>query len=183
MNEFSFTNKVACHVVSKRSGWQKFLLGCGICSLLLTLLLFSMEGFQGINFVTGLFLPAFLLHQGLRKKHTSIYTYTDANVQVSDSSIQIQYPHICRDEEQGIAEEKYIYRTDDLIEYQYSKSLSAVRLWGTPIAEINGKHSSRIDYRESLMKKEVVLYMEENLLHEFTSSIKEKMNLMPEILE
>lgn len=142
-----------------------------------------MEGFQGINFVTGLFLPAFLLHQGLRKKHTSIYTYTDANVQVSDSSIQIQYPHICRDEEQGIAEEKYIYRTDDLIEYQYSKSLSAVRLWGTPIAEINGAISSKMDYRDSILNKEVVLYMEESVLHQFIASVENNINKSPDILE
>lgn len=183
MKEFSFTNKVACQTISKRSIWQKILLICGMCSMLLTIILVSLEGFQALDFVTGIFLPGFLLYQGFQKKHTSVYTYTDTMVSVSNDLIQIYYPHICRDEGQGNSEEKYIYRQGDLLEYQYSKSLSAVRLWGTPISEINGKHSSRIDYRESLMKKEVVLYMEENLLHEFTSSIKEKMNLMPEILE
>lgn len=183
MDELSFTNKVACQKVSKRTIWQKILLVCGICSFLMTLLLISLEGIQGISFVTGIFLPGFLVYQGLQKKHSSIYTYTDANVQISDDSIQILYPHICRDREQGFAEERYIYRKDDLVEYQYSKSLSAVRLWGTPIAEIKGTETSKMDYRDSILKKEVVLYMEEGILQEFISSVENRLNKSPDILE
>ena len=147
------------------------------------MILIALEGFQGIDFVTGIFLPGFLLHQGLQKKHSSIYTYTDANIQISNSSIQIHYPHICRDEEQGYSEEKYTYRKDDIIEYQYSKSLSAVRLWGTPISEINGACTSKMDYRESILKKEIVLYMEEDILRQFISSVENNLNRTPDILE
>lgn len=183
MNEFPFTNKVACQTIFQRTVWQKILLICGICSVLLTVVLFSLEGFQGIDLVTGFFLPGFLLYQGLRKKHTSIYTYTDAIVKVTNDSIYIKYPHICRDEEQGYAEEKYTYRIDDLIEYQHSKSLSAVRLWGTPIVEIDGVVTSKMDYRDSILNKEVVLYMEERMLQKFISSVKNSLNKSPDILE
>lgn len=183
MNEFSFTNKVACQAVSKRTIWQKMLLICGICSAILTVVFFSSEGFQGIDFITGFFLPGFLLYQGLQKKHTSIYTYTDAIVKVTNDSVSIHYPHICRDEEQGNAEEKYTYRIDNFTEYQYSKSLSAIRLWGTPIIELNGVVTSNMDCRNTTLNKEVVLYMEDEMLQEFISSVETNLNILPDILE
>ena len=174
MKQYAFVNKVAVSIVQKRGVWKNIVLLCGIVSALVTVVVIWMDGISEVDWITGVFLPVFLLWQGIKKTCRQEYVNVDALVTLTPDSLTVNYPRICRSQREGPVSEVYEYRKGDIDQFQYSQELSALRIVGAAFVTVNNGEPFQCTHRE------VVFYMTPEMLRGFREDMAGLYGLYPE---
>lgn len=151
---YQFTSKVAVEIPQKRSGLQKVCLIAGVVAVIVTLATILIDGFSGLNFLTGVFVPLFLLMSAFRKNTKIDYVPTMVNITLDRNKISIHYPAIKYHVDEVPMSEIYEFSSENIQQFQFSAALSAIRFYGLPVISINNK--KQIDNGK---KREKVVYL------------------------
>ena len=136
---YRFESKIAVEVPQKKGLLQKLCMVGGVLAVVATLATILMDGIRGVNFLTGVFVPLFLLSTGFGKRYKADYVPTIVNIDLRDRNIIITYPSVKRHPNEASVSEIYEYSAANIESFQYSSELSAIRFYGCPQVIIGGK--------------------------------------------
>ena len=136
---YQLTSKVAVEIPQKRSGLQKVCLVAGIVAVVVTVATILIDGFRGVNFLTGVFVPLFLLLSAFRKNTKIDYVPTTVNIALDQNQISIHYPSVKYHIDEAPVSETYVFSSDNIRQFQFSAALGAIRFYGLPVISINDK--------------------------------------------
>lgn len=149
---YQFESKIAVETLQEKSILQKLCLVGGILAVICSLATIFIDGLDGLSFLTGIFVPFFLLLMAFRKRSKIDYVPTTVILILSERKILINYPSIRRYMNSSSISEEFEFSTDDIQSLQYSAELNAIRLYGTPVTVIAGrKDESRDKLREKVV--------------------------------
>lgn len=154
---YQFESKIAVEVPQKKSLLQKLCMVGGILAVLTTLATILMEGVHQVNFLTGVFVPLFLLSTGFGKRSKLDYVPTMVNIDLQNKSVIITYPSVKRHPNEASVSEIYEYSAVNIEKFQYSSELSAIRFYGCPEVTIGGEQG---DNRGKKIERVVYLPVE-----------------------
>jgi hypothetical protein len=178
-----FNNKVAVQVPRKRGVLKYILIICGILAILITLINIVLDGLTSIDFITGVFLPAFLIWRGTDYNYETIYNTVPTIVEIQNNIVTIAYREVRRHEDGKVVSEYYVFRKGDVSNFQYSVSLVALRLYGTPLVKIAGTSISEEDCRISHREQEVVLYAPKEKMKDLIDEIENCLEIKVELMD
>lgn len=154
---YQFTSKVAVEIPQKRSGLQRVCLIAGIMAVIVTLAAILIDGFGGVNFLTGVFVPLFLLMSAFRNNTKIDYVPTMVNIELDINKISIHYPAVKYHIDEAPVSETYEFSSDNIRQFQFSAALGAIRFYGLPVILINDNKQSDND-----KLREKVVYLPRN---------------------
>lgn len=175
---YQFESKIAVEVPQKKSLLQKLCMVGGVLAVVATLATILMDGFKGVNFLTGVFVPLFLLSTGFGKRYKADYVPTLVNIELQDNKIKIIYPSVKRHPNEASVSEIYEYSTATIDSFQYSAELSAIRFYGCPQVIIGG---SKIGNPEK--KVERVVYLPVEKAQEICAAIEKYLHITVEQMD
>lgn len=175
---YQFESKIAVEVPQKKSLLQKLCMVGGVLAVVATLATILMDGFSGVNFLTGVFVPLFLLSKGFGKQFKPDYVPTMVNIDLQDKTIIITYPSVKRHPNGASVTEIYEYSAANIERLQFSSELSAIRFYGCPKVIIGGK-------REGNQEKKIerVVYIPVEKAQEICAEIERCLHITAEKMD
>lgn len=172
---YQFESKVAVEMQDKNSFLQKLCIIGGLLSVICTLAVIMIEGLSGISFLTGVFVPVFLLWRGFAKHSKIEYVPCVASIDVIDRKIIIKYLSIKRFLNAPSQSEVYEYSDCDIKEIQFSSELSAIRILGYAMTSVSGKNDKSVQKLQ-----ENVVYLPDDKADELVQNIEKLMGITME---
>lgn len=175
---YQFESKIAVEVPQEKSLLQKLCMIGGALGAVATLATIIMDGVQGVSFLTGVFVPGFLLVKGFSKRFKIDYVATPVSIELTNNKVTISYPSVKRHVNDAAVVEVYEFFSGNIDSLQYSAELNAVRFFGSPIVSINGKKEEH-----SGEKRERVVYLPPNSAKEICADLEKYLNFSIENMD
>ena len=173
-----FESKIAVEVPQEKSLLQKMCMGGGVLATVATLATIIMDGIQGVSFLTGVFVPGFLLVKGFSKQFKVDYVATPVSIELINNKVTISYPSVKRRVNDAAVAEVYEFFSGSIDSLQYSAELNAVRFYGSPIVSINGKREEH-----AAEKRERVVYLPLNCAKEICADLEKYLHVNMEYMD
>ena len=173
---YQFESKIAVEVPQEKSLLQKLCMIGGVLAVVATLATILMDGIKGVSFLTGVFVPGFLLVKGFSKRFKIDYVATPVCIDLINNKITISYPSVKYHINEAAVAEVYEFFTGSIESLQYSAELNAIRFYGSPIVTINGKN-------EAHEKRERVVYLTINHAKEICAEIERHLHINVEHMD
>ncbi len=172
---YRFESKIAVETPQKQTLLQKLCVVGGILAVICTLATILIDGFSGVSFLTGIFLPAFLLCTGIAKRAKIDYVPTQVLIEIFEHRVVISYPSVSRYLNTPPISEVFEYNAGDMQNFQYSSELNAIRFYGFPVTTIGGK---RDESKRKLREK--VVYLPGGVADELCQHIEKSLGISTE---
>lgn len=173
---YQFESKIAVEVPQEKSLLQKLCMIGGVLAVVATLATILMDGIKGVSFLTGVFVPGFLLVKGFSKRFKIDYVATPVCIDLINNKITISYPSVKYHINEAAVAEVYEFIAGSIESLQYSAELNAIRFYGSPVVTINGK-------KEAQEKRERVVYLPMNRAKEICAEIERHLHINVEHMD
>ena len=157
--EFEFINKIWLPHMGYGKKRRVFLFAIGGFLLLLNLFQALMDGFDKVNWIIGLAVPALLVSIGLMGTRHGGYTTAQCKLIISCESVRVIYPSIDRLNKMGIHTEIQSISKQNISDIQFSEILRSIRILGqVNIIEVAKDNENRDKMLPCGISEEIVLY-------------------------